>query len=491
MGIRFNSIDTSGLTPRHATEFDSTSGSAATPDTTQFLLLVGQRINTAVTPVNTVVDLFSEADGAALFKAGSMLDFMCRAAFAAFPNARISAVAVDDAGGAVAATANVIFGGGAATDDGAVETRIAGRVVRSVINSGDVESVIAARHVADINAIAGLPVTAAVNGGNNKRVDLTAKNKGTHGNYITLTTKLTVSGIGSTTTASAARLSGGTTDPDIAPALAASAPKRCHKVAAGANDATTAGALKSFVRQQSDPDHEKGEIGMQAITTVLSDATTLANGLEHERSMVLWLKDTDSLPCEVAAAVGAVMTSETNPARPWNTATVLGLFPPPVASRPIRTETDNVLANGVTPLVVNALGDVTIMRAVTTKVQNAQGSTDFTLLDVTTITSFDWLRDCINLMIETYFSRANVADDDAEGDLPPDVVTPSKFKIALLNVAREREAEGVCQHVEQLASQIEVDRVGGQLEYQLPADFVPGLMQVFGKVVLFTKALPA
>jgi phage tail sheath gpL-like len=477
-------IVTSDKVPRVAIAFDRTSGNKQVADRAKAVLLVGPKLTAGTQPVATPVEIFRESDSEGYFAAGSPLDVMCKAAFAANPNVKLSAVAVAEPVGGVAASATVTFASNASAD-GAVECFIAGRKIVAAVISGDTPTVIAAALAAAINAVPDLPATATAALG---VVTITFRTKGTIGNQTALRVRFSVS-LTTTITLNPTTgfLAGGTLVPDITAALAAAASRRYHNIAIAMDDSTSGTTLRTHLETQGNAENGRGEVGIEALVGALSAATTLATALNGVRNTVWWLNGTESMYCEVAAAVAAVMSSEENAARPYNTLELRGIKPPPIEKRPTRTELRNAIDNGVSPLVVGDGERVLILRAVSTYTKTS-GNPDYTVLDITVIQCFDRIRDALTLMFQTKYSRTSWADDPADGEassLPPYVATP---KGVLLDIIAEmrvlQRIEGIVERVEQLIPQFVVNKVGTQCQFSIPSDVVEGLHEILGKVVL-------
>lgn len=482
-----NEVDTQSRVPRSSIAFDRSSGIRRLPNNAKRLLIVAQKLAAGAQPASVPLDVFRETDGELAFGAGSVMDVAIKAALKAYPFVLLTCVATVDAQGAAAAAQTVTFTG-PATADCQYAFRLGGRTVLVAISSGDSATVIGASFAAAIAALLDLSVTAAAAAG---VVTLTARNKGTVGNGLALWGQLSRLDAGVTATLGGANLAAGAGVADVAAALAACAGQRYHDIVIAADDAAMGAELLTSTTQQGDAEHGKGEVGIQAVVGSLSTATTLATALNGVRAMVWAIRGTETWYPAVAAAVGAVMTSESDPARPYNTLEVAGVMAPPIASRWIESELKALLAGGVSPLVVGSDGKVHMLRAVSTNVLDGQGNPNYTLFDITKIQSFDYTRDAIGAMFADHYSRSKWADDDPDGLLPPDVATPKKVETDVLNVLRTLEQLGVCQGVEGLAGQLVVAKVGTQCQMSIPANFVDGLHEVLGKVVLIETPFSA
>lgn len=476
----------SSKTPRTAIAIDKTSGVKQQADTAREVNLVGQMnpsgafvgTATAATPYN----IYRDTDGEALFGQGSMLDFAIKHAFKANPYVRLTATPVADAG--VKATATVTLAVNAAVSTRGI-LRIAGVRVYYDITTGDTPTVQATALAAAINANKSLPVTATSALG---VVTITAKGGGTVFNGIQLRFEFEApTTVATTATLSATALSGGTGSADITSALAALTGKRYEEIAVLLDDATAGASGKAHVNSQSDGEHMHGCFAHQAVNNTLSTATTMATTLNGDRNQIAAINGSESWSVAIAAELAAVMASEEDATRPLNTLKLPGILPPPVEKRWSRTETDSLLANGVTPLVVFPGEEVGIMRAVTTGVTNSAGDHDYSTLDITIWRGLDDIRDNLALMFNTHYPRAKWADEDPDGLLPVDVATPSKVGQDILDVLRDGEERGIVQQVEANKGKIVVEKAGTQCIFSAPADIIDGMHERLGKLVLLRQ----
>ena len=477
-------IVTSDKTPRFAMAFDRSSGSKRQRDTGRRVLLVGQQLAASTQAVHSPVDLFRESDSE-VFGAGSVLDVGAKAAFRANRNVKLTAVSVADPTG-VKASGTVTF----ATNldyDAIGQITIGDQQITWESVAGDTPTTIAAAAAAAINAVANLPVTAASASG---VLTVTAKSKGTIGNGIAFRFTWSRS-VATTATLSPSTgvLGSGTGTAAITSALAAVAAKRYHVVAVLLDDSTSGAAAQEHVELVGDAEHGFGEIAVQVVNGSMSTATTLAAALNGVRNITYAINGSDSWMPAIAGAVAAVMSGEEHPARPYNTLELGGIKPPPVEKRWIRSELRSMLDNGVAPLVVQTGEKVGICRAICTYFTDSNSNPDYSILDVNTIQCFDAVRDQLALLFgSSTYRRALFADDDPESVLPPEVITPNKARLDVLDELRALERQGIVQHVEALQTEMVFEKVGKNLVFSLPTNFVDGLQAVLGRSILVQTA---
>ena len=299
---------------------------------------------------------------------------------------------------------------------------------------------------------------------------LTAKNKGTIGNKITLSSSCTAPGL----TATVTKMSGGQKDPDITEALAAvfGADYTLYCLPWAVQEQLT--ALREHLDKVSGPLEQRRATAWLGSTDTLSLCTTLAGQLNSGRISLACLPGSPSLPETLSAAYCAVAASEEDPARPLNTLVLTGVAVPPESSRLSRTEQEVALKNGVTPLEVGPGEVVQIVRAISTYTRNAAGATDISLLDMTTIRTLDYVARTVKERIDLRFPREKLSTR-----------TPPKVRSEVLDVLRQLEQLEIVEEVEANAAGVICERDlqdPNRLDCRIPSDVVNGL-HVFAGVI--------
>lgn len=466
--IAFDSIPSSIRKPGKYFEFNTKLAVRTLPGNLQKTLIVGQKLATGSQAALTPVDIFSDAQAATYFGSGSIAYLMVRAAIKANPYLALTAIALDDAGAGVVATGTVTVTG-PASGPGGISLNIGNQRVDIAVASADTATVIAAALVTQIGKQPDLPVTATSALG---VVTLTAKNKGTLGNGIKLSASATAAGV----TTAVVALSGGLTDPDITTALTAVFAAGHNIIITPYIDQTSLTALRTHLDNASGPLEQRGAIGIYGHTGTLAQSTTLAGLINSGRISGCLLPGTTSLACEVAAAFGAVVASEEDPARPLNLLSLTGIAAPPLANRLGRVEQENALYNGVTPLEVGPGEKVQIVRAITTYILDPQGIPDISLLDLTTIRTLDYVRKAARERISLRFPREKLSER-----------TAAKVRSELLDVLYKLEDLEIVEMVTANAAGVIVERDlqdPNRLDAKIPVDVVNGLHVFAGRIDL-------
>lgn len=466
--VNFTQLQSSDRKPGVRFEFNTARANRNLPGNPYNVLIVGQRTTAGAVAANIPTWVFSDIDAAAFFGPGSMAHLMVQAALVANPYINLTVIVLDDAAGSVAATGTTTITG-PATGVGVLRQQIGNQYVTVAISSGDSATAIAANLVAAAAQVPSLPVTAANAGG---VVTWTAKNKGSQGNSIALATTVTAAGSGAAVVA----MANGATDPTIATALATVFAGNYNIVISGWNDQTNLTALRTHLDTISSPYEQRGARGFAATTATLSAATTLAPLINEGRLSLFLLPGTASLPWEVAAAYGAQVASQEDPAVPYDDLPLTGIAPPPVPSQLGRTEQEAALHNGVTPGQVGPGQIVQIVRAISTYTTNPAGVADDTLLDITVFGILDYLRLACRTRVSTDYPRAKAT-----------VRTEAGVRSSLLDVLHKLEELEIVQNVDVYAPRLIVEldsQSAGQFNVRIPANIVSGLHKIYGVIDL-------
>ncbi|MCM8595134.1 phage tail sheath subtilisin-like domain-containing protein [Accumulibacter sp.] len=465
--ISFSNIPASIRKPGRYFEFNTALAVRTLPNNLQKTLIVGQRLSTGTVAANTVVDVFSDADAATYFGRGSIAHLMVRAALQANPYLTLSVIAMDDAAG-VAAT-NTVTVTGTATASGVLTVNVGDQTVTIAIAATDAQNAIATALKAQFDKQPDLPVTASVA---TNVVTMTAKNKGTLGNGLRVSSSTTAAGV----TVANTNPASGATDPTLATALAVVFASGHHIVIVPWNDTTNLTALRTHLDAVSGPLEQRGAIGVYAHVGTLANATTVASGVNSGRITGILLPTAYESVYEVAAAYGAVIASEEDPARPLNTLALTGILANPLANRLSRTEQESALYNGVTPSEIGPGDKVQIVRAVTTYTLDANSVPDISLLDLTTIRTLDYVRKAVRERITLRFPREKLSSRTAD-----------KVRSEILDVLYKLEELEIVEAVADNAAGVLVERDlqdPNRLDAKIPCDVVNGLHVFAGRIDL-------
>lgn len=463
--VSFATIPASIRKPGKYFEFNTALAVRTLAANSQKVLLIGQRTAGGQVAAGVLTDVFNDADAGKFFGFGSHLHMMASAAINTYPGMALQAIALDDAGAGVAAT-GTITATGSATASGTLTAYIANDVVAVPIAAADTPTIIAAALVAAIAARPDIPVNAAAAVG---VVTLTAKNKGTLGNQIKVSTAISgATGV----TAPVVAMASGATDPTTLAATLATVFTAGHTIiATSLCDTPNLQLLRAHLDSVSGALEQRGAIGVAGHVGTLAQSTTLAATINSGRIALGLVPSTLSMPFEVAAGYAALAASEEDPARPLNTLMLKGIGIIPLANRLSRTEQENALANGVTPFEVGPGDKVQVVRAISTYTLDANSVPDISLLDITTIRTLDYVRKTMRERIALRFPRDKLSSRTAD-----------RVRSELLDVMYKLEELEIIDNVEQYKPGLIVERDvqnPNQLNAKIPTDVVNGL-HVFG-----------
>jgi phage tail sheath gpL-like len=466
--ISFDKIPSSIRKPGKYFEFNTTLAVRTLPANKQEVLIVAGRTSGGSVAENVPVSVFSDVQAAQYFGYGSQAHIMASAMLNAYPYVSLTMVGVDDSATGVPAVGTVAVDA-AAGASGTLRLYVGNAYVEVAVAKGDAAADIAADLKDAIDNKPILPVTAAVL---TDTLTLTAKNDGTCGNDIGLAYTAANDCCALTVTA----MSTGSGDPDITTALSTVFAEQYTKICVPWTVSEQLEDLSDHLESVSGPLEQRPGVGVFGYTGALADSVTLAAGLNDGRIVCAYLRGTRSLPMEVAAAMAGVMASEEDPARPLNTLELDGIHAPDIDDRLSRTEQENLLYNGVTPLEVGPGEAVQIVRAVSTYTVDAQGIDDVSLLDVTTIMTLDYVRKACRTRIALRFPRSKLS-----------IKTPPKVRSELLDVLYQLESLEIVEAVADNIDLLVVERDtqdANRLNAKIPTDVVNGLHVFAGRIDL-------
>lgn len=458
--ISFAEIPLDIRTPGQFIEFDNTRAVQGLPTQDRKILVIGNRLAAGDVAAEIPVRILNPEQGEAAFGRGSILAAMLEAVKFANRSTDVWAVALDDADAGVAATGSILFAG-TPTKAQTMTLYVAGERVQIALATTDTAATIATKLVAQINAQTDLPLIAAVNGATPAKVDLTARNKGEHGNDIDLRTTYYQTdkqpeGITVTITA----MANGDGNPDIADALAAVGDDQFYTILSPWTDETNMAALEAELTQRWGPMTQKtghAFVGLSATHAGLSTYGTSRNSVQ---SSVIGWHNSPTAPWVLASAWAAVVefNGAIDPARPFQTLTLPGVMAPPEESRFNREERNILLKDGISTLTVGQDGTVYIERVITTYQQNAFGVDDISYLNLNTKWTVDYIRYAVRTRIALRFPRFKLADDGTRFAPGQAVVTPSMIRAELLALFRELEQVALVEDFEQFKADLLVVR---------------------------------
>ena len=433
----------------------------------QNVLLFGQMITTGTdagtaTP-NTVVEIpVSESAIDALFGQGSLMALAAKRYRKANSYTRTFAIASADLAAGAAATGSFIFGG-PATQAGTVYLLIAGQSVQVGVIAADTAASIATKAVAAINANKNLPVTAAVDGTDTARVNVTAKWKGLTGNDIDLRYNYYAgeqlpNGVTITTVA----MTGGSGAPDMASLIAAMPDEWYNHIMTPFNDTASLNTLRDELLTRWGPLKMSEAIAYTAFRGTYGETITFGEARNDFLLSCMGTSKSPSPSWEFAASYCGVASYQLaiDPARPLQTLALPGILAPAKADRFAFDERNNLLKSGIATYQVQPGDVVAIEREVSMYQKNAFGDPDPSYLDITTPATLGKMRYDIKVMVTNRFPRHKLADDNVLAQIDPaqPVVTQKIMRQAILEVALDWVTAGLMENFDLFKETLSVYR---------------------------------
>jgi phage tail sheath gpL-like len=333
----------------------------------------------------------------------------------------------------------------------------------------------------------GVPVSAAAAAG---VVTLTARHKGEVANHLDLRhSYYTGEALPKGLTLTIAAMSGGTANPDLGPALASLADRRCHYVVSPYADAANLTALEDWLIERWSPLKQLEGLGFSAAPGTAAELSTLGSGRNSEFICLVGTGKSPSAPEIWAAVWGAVAAYCLNidPARPLQTLVLSGILPPATPEILDTAERNILLHDGISTHLVDDGGQVLIERAITTYQTNALGVDDPSYLDVNTMATLAYIKDQVRSRITNSYPRHKLADDNANVGAGQAIVRPKDLRAELISLFREMENNGIVEGLDQFKADLVVERNAtdkNRVDALIPPDLV-GQFRVFAGQVQF------
>lgn len=450
--VPFSNIPSNLRVPLFYAEVDNSH--ANTGQQTQQALLIGQMQTSGSAVANTPVICRGAADAAALCGQGSMLAAMAAAYRASDPFGELWLLPLDDATGAVAASATLAFTA-APTVNGVLSLYIAGTLVAVPVTAAETTAEIATAVAAAINANTNLPVSAIVNGSTITEVDITANNAGLAGNDIDIRInyqgaangEITPDGLTYTLTAMAS----GATNPTLTTALANLGDQPFDFIVCPYNDATSMDAVKALLNDQSGRWSWQSQVyghAFYANRGTLSAQTTFGTARNNQHETVLGFNDSPSPNWVWAADLAgtAAVALRADPGRPLQTLAMHTALAPPLASRFILSERNTLLFDGISTFTVGLDGTVTLENIITTYQKNAFSQPDDSYLEIETMFLLMFVLRDLAALVTSKYARMKLAADGTRFAPGSAIVTPAIIKADIIAEYQTLEYNGYVQN---------------------------------------------
>ncbi len=489
MSISFNQVPIDIRVPGQYIEIDNSQAFRGLSGMPTKVLVIGQMLAAGTADALEPYLITSVDQGKELFGIGSQLAHMLEKFKGANSYIEVHAIAQEDDGGGNAATGKITIGG-APTAAGTLNIYIGGRRVRAKVANDDDASDIAATIIAAIQADADLPVSAAVDGVDDKIVNLTAKHKGECANSIDLrinyyADEKTPAGVTVTFTA----MSGGTANPDVEDVLTAIGDEWYTDFVMAYADSANIVAMEEELADRFGPLKMKDGHLYYGLSDTHGNLITAGDARNSPHVTIGGLTKCPNPPYELAAAMAAVCSYflKIDPARPVQTLPLPGILPPAIKDRYTLEERNLLLFHGISTFMIDAGDVVRLERVITTYKENPFGAADPSYLDIETMKTLAYLRYDTRTFIALRYPRYKLADDGTNFARGQAVVTPSVIRASLIGRFRQWEENGLVENIEQFKEDLIVERDSNdpnRVNALIPPDIINQL-RVFAGLVQF------
>ena len=468
------------------------------------MLLIG-RSDETVLPTLTLVNAGS-ADPSTLCGYGSMLADMLLYARQVNPLGEIYVMAVpasptgEKAKGAVVIT-------GKAKRAGSLIIYIAGQKVKVDALGGETAEELATKLRNKINksymlfgATMGMPVTAALDAQNAKKVVVTARHTGSEGNTIFVSRSMRdgprrdIPGV----TAEITQLTGGEGGGSPADALAAVANEAFDWIGGPYDSASQLDTVRDFLAERWSPLSQLYGHYVTAKLGSISQLTAFGALRNDPHVTTLGIPATSPNPTWTYAAalcgrlafsknLGRSISEALEIARPMQTLVLPGFIAPEELSATFSAvDRDSLLRNGISTIVWRQDGQAACDRIVTTYQFNDAGLADSTFHDIEDICIATYVSRYMRNALLGQFPRHVLADDNpnrAQG-----VVTPTAAKSCVIHAYEQLANAGLVRQAEEFARnlRVEFDYASDRANFFLPASKVSQLRIFAVNITMYT-----
>lgn len=475
MAISFNSIPQGIRVPLFYAEFSNERAVQGSATQEYNTLLIGPRLSTGTKSELDLLRITSAEQAHEYFGAGSVLADMAERFLGINKVNPLYCIALDDDASGVAATGQLTFTG-PATAAGTLALQVAGRSVNVSVTASMTAAAIATATVAAIQADTKRLVNAVVNGVDNFKVDLTARNDGPQGNEIEVSysyyeDESLPAGVGLTITA----MSGGATSPDVDDVWPVIGDTQFILMGTPFTDTSSLTKMETELADRFGPLRQNDGYAIYGKRASFGGLTSLGAGKNSQFTTIMGIAGPESpwqWSAEVLARVAA--SASIDPARPFQTLT-LKVRAPKIEDRFTLSERDQLLNTGIATYSVSSSGVVTIESLVTTYQLNAFDSPDTSYLYLNTPLTLSFLRFDLKARITSRYPRHKLANDGTRFAQGQAVVTPNTIKAEVVTKFREWESKALVEGFEQFKNDLIVERNAdnpNRLDVLMPPDLV-------------------
>lgn len=485
MTISFNQIPSNLRVPLFYAEFSNTRANQGGVNQEYRTLLIGPRLSTGTVAEKTLQRVTSPEQAHTLFGTGSVLADMAERFLGINKNNPLYCVGLDDNASGVPAAGQLTFTG-PATASGTIVLMIGGRAIEVSVAASDTAAAIATAAAAAIQAEPKRLVNAAVNGVDNFKVDLTARNDGTQGNEIDVSHSYfdgdaLPAGVGLTITA----MVSGLTNPDVDDVWPVIGDDQYLLVSTPWTDSVSTGKVEAELEERFGPLKQNDGYALYGKRGTFGTLTTFGGTLNSQFTSVIGIRGPSS-PWQWAAEELAQIAASASidPARPFQTLP-LKVLAPKISERFTLEERNQLLHAGIGTFSVTAAGKVLMEGVITTYQTNAFDSPDESYLYLNTLLTLSYLRFDFKATITSKYPRHKLANDGTRFAPGQAVVTPNVIKAEAIAKFRQWESKALVEGFDQFKNDLIVERNvdnPNRLDVLLPPDLVNQLIVLGVKI---------
>jgi phage tail sheath gpL-like len=434
----FLAIPVSMRTPGTYIEFNNAGALRGTPPKPNRILVFGQMLpaGTAL-PNKPILVSGAGANWTTLFGRGSQMTAMLNQLRGINTFTECWAIGQPDNPAGTQATGSIKFTA-LPTIAGTQNYYIGGRLVQIAVLPTMTLAQCATALAAAINANLDVMVTAAVDGEDTTKVNITAVHKGVDAGNIDMRTTFyandaDVPGLAMTIV----QLAGGAGNPSLTTAIAnLGATWFVHWANPYTDGVATAAIQVELDRRFGPLVQQEGHSYMTSTGSVgtLASFGQTFNNLEHS-CMGVNQSPTPPFLWTAALVAAASLPLGIDPARQLTTIALPGILAPAIADRFIDSDKNNLLFDGISTFDVDDGGNVTINNLITMYRNNAAGLPDPSYLEVEPLFALFWMRFSLRAFVANQWPRYKLADDGTPIRPGAPVTTPLRIKAGVVGLA--------------------------------------------------------
>lgn len=478
MAISFNQVPNGSRVPFLYAEFDSSKAQSGAAVKSYSALMFGQKLAGGTATADAPVLVTSEAQAIALFGRGSFLQQQVRAFLKANKFTPLTVVPQADNAAGVAATGSLTVTGPASAS-GTINLYIGGVLVQVAVTTADTANTIATNIQAAIAAALDLPVTASVA---TNVVTVTCRHKGLLGNAIDIRVNYRDGDVlPAGVSIAIVGMASGTTAPSLTNSIANMTEKQFDIICCPYNDSTSLAAMEAELDDRWGPVRQNDGRLITAMSGTVSTLGTFGTSRNSKHVTCFGINKYPTASYEVAASAAGVIAyyAQQDPARPFQTLELPGVFAPAAVDEFKMSERDVLLHDGIATLKISPDRKVLIERAITMYQLNGAGASDVAYLDINTLLTLSYIRwDFRNSMLIKY-ARHKLANDGTRYGAGQAIITPKVGRAEAIAKFRQWEELGLVEGADDFKRDLIVERNASdmnRLDFMIPPNLVNQLM---------------